>query len=204
MASLQRKPASCYLCGVPLKRGVNRSKDHIPPDNIFPSGTLQITVPCCIKCNGDYSSVDEIMRNRLVFTSEFSPPLLRNTAQRSMKNAIAKVGDLNLFDAIDEEGRNRIGIRFNDHIALRWLERIVRGHHYYLYREPLSKEAKITTSLLPQAVPDFLREQFDNDRLKCFYCDIMPKELSNDFVGPNKTVWMMIFYQKLFFISIVE
>jgi len=123
----QKPPVLCYLCGEPLKRRQNWSKDHIPPDNIFPSGTPQITVPCCIQCNGGFSEVDEIMRNRLAFSSEYSPEDVRDTALRSMQKAIAKFGHMNIFEANDDDGRKRIGIRFNDDIANRWLERIVRG-----------------------------------------------------------------------------
>ena len=55
----------CYLCGVELINNKNKSKDHVPPDCIFPQDKPLnlITVPCCIKCNKEYGKLDERMQN---------------------------------------------------------------------------------------------------------------------------------------------
>jgi hypothetical protein len=57
---MQHKIKWCYLC----KAKENLTKDHIPPENLFPKprpGNL-ITVPCCRPCNDSYSKLDEQFR----------------------------------------------------------------------------------------------------------------------------------------------
>lgn len=57
---MQHKIKWCYLC-----HGTeNMTSDHVPPKNLFPEPrpTNLITVPCCTKCNAEYSKLDEQFR----------------------------------------------------------------------------------------------------------------------------------------------
>ncbi len=57
----------CYLCGEELIKNRNKSKDHVPPDCIFPQDKPRnlITIPCCKNCNEEFAQLDEKMRNFL-------------------------------------------------------------------------------------------------------------------------------------------
>ncbi|GAA4463129.1 hypothetical protein GCM10023093_10920 [Nemorincola caseinilytica] len=60
----------CYSCGVPLKKNVNRSKEHVPAKNLFdgfekPLTKNIVTVPACTTCNGGYSHIDQNLRDLL-------------------------------------------------------------------------------------------------------------------------------------------
>ena len=56
--------AKCYICGVDLIKNKNKSKDHVPPECIFPDEKPKNlkTVPCCIKHNAEFQALDEKMR----------------------------------------------------------------------------------------------------------------------------------------------
>jgi hypothetical protein len=79
MATENRKRAAdganrCYLCGTPLRSYTLasgekpppdfRTRDHIPPEGLFPSPKPNnlFVVPCCFRCNTQHSGFDERLR----------------------------------------------------------------------------------------------------------------------------------------------
>jgi hypothetical protein len=54
----------CYLCGVELEKNVNRTRDHVPPEGLFPLPLPSdlITVPACRKCNNSKCVDEEFFR----------------------------------------------------------------------------------------------------------------------------------------------
>ena len=50
----------CYLC----ESETDLTKDHVPPKNLFrkPLPSNLITVPCCKRCNGSFSKMEEQLR----------------------------------------------------------------------------------------------------------------------------------------------
>jgi hypothetical protein len=91
---MQYKIQWCYLC----KAKEDLTKDHVPPENLFPKPRPAnlITVPCCRRCNGGFSKLDEqfrafitaavnvssvgkdVMRQKVVGSSFKRSPALRN------------------------------------------------------------------------------------------------------------------------------
>jgi hypothetical protein len=59
---------TCYNCGIELVKGQNKTKEHVPPQNLFAGYEAKdkenrITVPACFDCNNKYSDCDEEFRN---------------------------------------------------------------------------------------------------------------------------------------------
>lgn len=54
----------CIYCGL---RYSTKKGDHVPPQSFFPEprGFSLIQVPCCLICNGEFSKVDDIVRDYL-------------------------------------------------------------------------------------------------------------------------------------------
>lgn len=74
----------CYLCGVTLIKNHNKSKDHVPPDCIYPDNKPPnlITIPCCKDCNKEYKPLDEKMRN---FISIIAGEKASNAGEKAKK-----------------------------------------------------------------------------------------------------------------------
>lgn len=135
---MQIERTKCYLCGVPLVRkakGVegNRSVDHVPPKGLFPRPLPNdlLTVPCCIRCNGEKSRDDEFFR--LIATMGINPPpeAERVFMERTVPNTIAggrlrrEIRDLLATRqrvTMSADGKHEIQDRY--HVPLEILERI--------------------------------------------------------------------------------
>ncbi len=64
----EKPQKTCYLCGCILikstkNRKGNASKEHVPPQGLFPDHLKQqlITVPCCEPCNNGHADTDELL-----------------------------------------------------------------------------------------------------------------------------------------------
>lgn len=87
------KMKKCYNCGIPLNElpKKERTKEHIPAKTFF-SGyseeykNQRITVPACEKCNGDYSKIDDELRDVVGIINENDSDKMELT-----KNAVKKI-----------------------------------------------------------------------------------------------------------------
>lgn len=84
---------TCYNCGIELVIGKNRTKEHIPPQNLFAGFDAKdkdnrITVPACFDCNNKYSKVDEEFRNLIgaVTGSEENSEITAKTGRGLSRN----------------------------------------------------------------------------------------------------------------------
>ena len=66
--------SKCYNCEKPLNKG-NKTREHIPAQNTFVGypekyKLNRLTVPCCFKCNQEYSKIDEEIRDAIGIMNE--------------------------------------------------------------------------------------------------------------------------------------
>lgn len=62
----------CVYCGIEEPEIRDRTRDHIPPRNLFPEPRPSdlITVPCCRQCNNSASKDDEYFRSMLAMRND--------------------------------------------------------------------------------------------------------------------------------------
>ena len=198
---------SCYLCGSILIKNINKSKDHVPPDCIFPDPKPKnlITVPCCEDCNKEYTILDEKMKN---YISIIAGDQSRVAGEKS-KHEILKSPKLrNDFlehtqphsSLVDNSGNPRLLFNFKDEEIDRWLVRIVKGLYFNKYKKRMQDDlifkAKAYPDLFPQPSETFPMEEGLN--LRPFFVYGVVKDENN-----NNT-WVLIFYDHLIFTISVD
>lgn len=192
----------CYLCSVNLIKNVNKSKDHVPPACIFPSGTPhRITVPCCKSCNEEYKQLDERMRNYMAGLS----PLLSEPTEKGRRavTSSAKLAREYLSHTkphptlVDGNGQPRLVFYFNDEELTKWLSRIVKGLYFYKNHRSICESAVFTTKVLSQIQPQpsntFPFEKGLELRPYFVYGVV------HDDNEPNTDFWVLIFYDQFVF-----
>ncbi len=196
----------CYLCGEKLIKNVNKSKDHIPPDCIFPSGTQSmITVPCCIKCNNEYKQLDEKMRNYMAgLCPLLSEPIEkgRRAVTRSYQLSKEYLSHIKTHPTlVDDNGQLRLLFYFNNEEQNRWLNRIVRGLYFYENHQRISHKAIIIAKGLPEIKPPPSHTfPFEKglERRPYFVYGVVPDD--NE---PDKEFWVLTFYDQIVFVVTV-
>jgi hypothetical protein len=191
----------CYLCGDELIKNRNKSKDHVPPDCIFPQEKPPnlLTVPCCKKCNEGFKQLDEKMRNFLAFLAGDKSTGVGYIAQREVFRS-RKCRDVFLSytkphpSLVSDEGYPRLVFYFDENELTQWLIRITKGIFYKKYRTRISDKADFKIQkhpeLLPQPSDTFPMEEGLEFRPYFVYGVI--REENNDF-------WVFVFYDRLIF-----
>jgi hypothetical protein len=196
----------CYLCGKPLKKKINKSKDHTPPDSIFPDKKPNnlITIPCCISCNREFAPIDEKMRNFFAILAGDKSGEIGKLAQNEVLTKRRLRHEFLSYtkeypSLVDENGNPRLLFYFNDEELERWLIRVVKGLFFYHNKHRIDDKAiyhvKKHTDLLPQPSHTFPMERGLEFRPYFVYGVI--KEEKTDF-------WLLIFYDHLMFSVTVE
>jgi len=191
----------CYLCGAELIKNKNKSRDHVPPDCIFPKDKPNnlITIPCCKRCNEEYKQIDERMRNFLGILAGDKSASVGKISKRVVLRS-QKWRDVFLSytkehpTLIDNSGNPRLVFYFDDDELKAWLIRIVKGLFYQLNKSRINDAAIYKVGKYPQFVPQpsntFPKEKGLEFRPYFVYGVI--QEPSNDF-------WVLIFYDHLIF-----
>ena len=196
----------CYLCGKGLRKNENKSKDHVPPDCIFPKEKPQnlITVPCCIECNGAFKLLDEKMRNFFAVLagdkSDEVSKIARHEILRSGRLSKDFLSYTKQHPAlVDDQGNPRLVFYFNNEELERWLIRVVKGLAFHRTRIRISDGAvykmKVLSEFVPQPSNTFPMEKGLEFRPHFVYGVI--QEDNTDF-------WMLIFYDHLMFSITVD
>jgi len=191
----------CYLCGDELVKNKNKSKDHVPPDCIFPQEKPPnlITVPCCKKCNEEYKQLDERMRNYLALLAGDKSTSVGQTAQREVFRS-RKWREVFLSytkehpTLVDDKGYPRLVFYFNDNELKQWLVRIVKGLFYKLNGTRISDAATFKVGKYPQFSPQ-PSETFPMEKgleFRPYFIFGILQEQNNDF-------WVLVFYDRLIF-----
>jgi hypothetical protein len=149
----------CYLCE---KEGAC-SRDHVPPKGIFPKEIRRIikknllTVPAHSTCNNSYKQDDELFRNfiiahshktwqgRFAWDNTVVPSFKKNPGARIelLKRFERKFIKDELLGAYVYSG----GLKWEDSLIRRQIERINRGLYYYKNRQPLAINIPINYNL---------------------------------------------------------
>ena len=191
----------CYLCGEKLTNNRNKTKDHVPPDCIFPKDKPPnlITIPCCKRCNEEYTQLDEKMRN---FFAILAGHKSGDVGQIAMKVVLRSPTWREVFlsytkehpTMVDDNGNPRIVFYFDDDELKAWLIRVVKGLFFRLNKARISDNAIYKVGKYPQFEPQpsdtFPMEKGLEYRPYFVYGVI--QELNNDF-------WVLVFYDHLIF-----
>jgi hypothetical protein len=160
----------CYLCGEPLKKNINKSKDHTPPECIFPNEKPKnlITIPCCIACNREFSPIDEKLRNFFAVLAGDKSGEIGKLAQnevlkkRRLRNEFLSYTKEHP-SLVDDNGNPRLVFYFNDEELERWLIRVVKGLFFKCNKlridEKTTYHVKKHTDLMPQPSHTFPMER---------------------------------------------
>jgi hypothetical protein len=199
----------CYLCGEILVRKKNLSKDHVPPDCIFPSEKPRnlITVPCCTICNGKYGRLDERMRNFFAILADKNSreigDIARRVVLRSSKLSAEFYSRTRPYPWLaDSAGDARRLFFFDDEELNPWLVRIAKGLFYHRNGFRLSDTAVFQVGKLPEVKPPrseaFPLEEGLQLRPHFAYGVLQDVEKAGtDF-------WVLVFYDHLVFTVDVE
>jgi len=198
----------CYLCGIPLIRKINRSKDHAPPDCIFPPGTQNmITIPCCITCNKKYENLDERMRNYIATLSgktSFEPV---KKAQKAILRSPKLIKQYLSYTKnhpilIGKDGKPRLVFYFNKQELNLWFSRLVKGIYFHKNGKRINDKTVFKVEAHPEIYPppsvSFPMENGLERRPYFIYGVVKDKK------APNTEFWGFVFYDHLFFSVIVE
>jgi len=198
----------CYLCGANLLKKVNRSKDHIPPDCVFPAGTQpMITVPCCIKCNEQYGKLDEKMRNFIATLSGGASSEPIGKAKRAVLKSPETAREYLSYtkphpNLLGNDGQPRLLFYFNGEELTTWLSRIVKGLYFHENRRRISDGAVFTAKPLPEIRPQPSHTfPFEKglERRPYFVYGVV-----QDDNKPNRDFWVLVFYDQIVFSVTVE
>ena len=196
----------CYLCGVELINNKNKSKDHVPPDCIFPQDKPLnlITVPCCIKCNKEYGKLDERMQN---FFAILAGDKSATVSQIARKKILISRKWREVFlsytkehpTLVDETGNRRLVFYFDDNELRTWLIRVVKGISYHLNKKRISDSAIYKVWIYPQFIPQpsYTFPMEKGLEFRPYFVYGVKHEINNDF-------WGLVFYDHLFFCVSVD
>jgi len=150
----------CYLCGKDLRKNQNKSKDHVPPNCIFPKKKPQnlITVPCCRECNEAFNSLDEKLRNFFAVLAGDKSGEVSKIAQHEILRSGSLSKDFLSYtkphpSLVDDKGNPRLVFYFNNEELERWLTRVVKGLAFYRTRIRISDRAVYKMQVLSEFVP---------------------------------------------------
>lgn len=106
----------CYNCGISFAnlKKVERTKEHIPAKALFEGYPIEYrnnrkTVPACYRCNNEYSTIDDSIRDLIGITNETDAEKKELTA-KTVRNIFRNKTELNERVLIEE---NKIFFSFN-------------------------------------------------------------------------------------------
>ena len=194
----------CYLCGEKLIKNVNRSKDHVPPDCIFPDDKPDnlITVPCCIRCNEEFDPLDTKMRNFTAILAGDQSSDAGDKAQRVVLSS-KKLSQEFLTYAkphptlTNDDGEPLLIFNFAAEELSKWLIRIVKGLYYWKYRTRINEHAIFNAKVHPEIRPPKSESWPLDEGLHLRPYFVFGNVKDEDQL--NTYCWVLIFYDHLVF-----
>ena len=123
----------CVYCGA-----VAESRDHVPPKAWFArEARTLIRVPACNTCNHGRSAADEEFRIALSLLAGLKTPTLRKLWKKSLKTLrhAPRIQRKFASGVFKDQATGRSGINLPRRMFDDAMTRIVRGLHWYHYRE---------------------------------------------------------------------
>lgn len=196
----------CYLCGKDLRKNQNKTKDHVPPDCIFPKEKPQnlITIPCCHECNETFKSLDEKMRNFFAVLAGDKSGEVSKIAQHEILRSRRLSKDFLSYtkqhpSLVDDEGNPRLVFYFNNEELGRWLTRVVKGLAFHRTRIRISDGAFYKVEVLSEFVPQ-PSKTFPMEK----GLEFRPHFVYSVIHEGNTDWWLLIFYDHLMFSITVD
>lgn len=188
----------CVYCGA-----VAESRDHVPPKAWFArEARTLIRVPACNTCNHGRSAADEEFRIALSLLAGLKTPTLRKLWKKSLKTLrhAPRIQRKFASGVFKDQATGRSGINLPRRMFDDAMTRIVRGLHWYHYRELVPIDA-------PIEVWHLSRSGFEEAR------NSLVMDLRSDHVGhdqfaymhgrpidkPELSLWLLCFYRNVFF-----
>ena len=196
----------CYLCGLKLVKNRNKSRDHVPPNCIFPKKKPLnlITVPCCTGCNQKFKPLDEKMRNFVASLSGDKSGKVAETARREILRSsrlsaefLSHTKEHPLLR--DNKGNPRLLFFFDDNELRQWLSRIVKGLFFHREKRRMSDRAIFTVTKHPELTPQPSMTFPLEEGL-----ELRPYFVYGVVQQANLNQWVLIFYDHIIFTVTVE
>ncbi len=148
------QPRLCYNCGNAMNRPgtepleTSQTREHIPAQNLFVGypdeyKLNRITVPGCQRCNREYSTIDDEMRDAIGVMNE-RDPLREEITARAVRNM---TGRDNFRERVVMTEDQRLAFIFNYAPFLRYNIKNFKGIFYHKCRFPFSETAYGVRSL---------------------------------------------------------
>ncbi|WP_278022329.1 hypothetical protein [Flavobacterium ginsengisoli] len=132
----------CYNCGVPFSElnKIERTKEHIPARTLFEGYPKEYlinrkTVPACLKCNQEYSRIDDEIRDLIGVTNESDDEKKELTA-KTIRKIFGNKKDLNKRMSI---GKDSIYFNFNMTTIDKIHFKNFKGIYYTITKQPLNE-----------------------------------------------------------------
>ena len=146
----------CYLCGEELINKRNISKDHVPPDCIFPQDKPLnlITIPCCKNCNKEFAPLDEKMRDFLAILALDKSGDVGKIAKSNVLKTQKRREEFLAYTKknptlLDNNGNPRLEFFFDRDELNAWLVRVVKGLFFRRYKTRINNNAIYKVSFNP-------------------------------------------------------
>jgi hypothetical protein len=191
----------CYLCGSKLLKNKNKSKDHVPPDCIYPQEKPAnlITVPCCSDCNGAFKQLDQKMRNFFAIIASDTSGELGKKAQSEILRSRKLSSEFLSYtkehpSLIDDQGKPRLLFHFDKDELSRWLVRVVQGLSFRRNKTRICDtsvyEVEVLSQFKPQPSNTFPPEEG---------LEFRPHFVYGVVAGETYDFWVLSFYDHLMF-----
>ena len=211
---------ACVFCGATE----DLTHDHVPPDNLFPSPKPSelITVPSCRKCNGGSSEDDTYFRDMLIlWDATREHPEARKTAdaviksfgrpeQRSYSRSI--LGGVLNVDVVTLGGLylgKQRGLRFDPLRLSKTAGKIVKGLFYHEFRERLPEHCDAFAFCLPNEEDEHKRRSMQDmcgklttEPQRTIGCGVFTYWFHQMEDAPERTLWLLLFYEKVPFLGL--
>jgi hypothetical protein len=155
MAKNESLLGTCYLCGISGKM----TREHIPAKGLFekPRPSNLVTVPCCFKCNNQYSKDDEYFRLAV------SAAINVNGKGRSIwENAVPRTIQRKIISGLVADFNKTLRP-----ISIKMESGNINGIHYTMDEKILrSVLMRITKGFLSIAMPDVERNDLEFEFLQ--------------------------------------
>ncbi len=191
----------CYLCGEKLIKNKNKTKDHVPPECIFPKNKPPnlITLPCCNNCNQSFQPLDEKMRNIFAILAIKNSGEVGQVARKEVLKS-RKLSAEFLYHTkkhptlLYENGNPCLEFFFNEDELNLWLKRVVKGLYYHHNNSRIKDNAIYNIKKYPQLEPPQSNTLPLKEGLK-----FRPYFIYGIIKEPNNDFWVLCFYDYLIF-----
>ena len=203
--SQKQEEQSCYLCG-----GIADTRDHVPPRGIFsePRPSDLITVPCCGKCNNQFSTEDEWFRTLIGMHANLGDTAKQVTEKIAKKAAKSPRIGKQFKELVGSFRKTLIGgsLFYTTEVAPRpvrkQLIRITKGLLCKFYPEKKAKDFEWSVDFLDQLKMDniFSDSRFQNlKHLNIGQGAYQAKyEIASD--RPDVGLWIHLFHNRVGFL----